>query len=221
MRSSAYGDPFPNQTLKVGLIGSHCTGKTSAGELLSQMTGFPLLKEGIRDVVHLMGYTQIPDVPDQALMQWNILRNQLNQEEEVARLASAYNRKVAFITDRTTLDNAAYFKLYQQGKIADIEYRRYMDESMVHATNAYTHLIYFPIRWHHIEADGFRDTDPVGRERVDEIVRDLLYQYGLKDRVYTVDVDRACEDPHTTIERCTNIMNHLGLWPRLRELGLA
>src|ERR1035437_7123611 len=107
-RSNALGDPFPQTELKVGLIGSHCTGKTSVGSMLAQWTGFQFLAEGVRDVVHLMGYQRIDEVPDSALMQWNIMRYQIQQEiacHQVQQFQGAPS--VAFISDRTTLDNAA------------------------------------------------------------------------------------------------------------------
>lgn len=219
MRSNAYGNPFPSRDLKVGLIGSHCVGKTTAGTLLAQWTGFPLLAEGVRDIVHLMGYQQIADVPDHALMQWNILRHQINQEAAATRLQEVQGAPdVAFITDRTTLDNAAYFELYQQGKISDSEFESYMCRALEHAAVTYTHLIYFPILWDHIEPDGFRDTDPEGRRKVDEIVQRLTKDYRFSGSVYTVDADGVAR---STEERCTAIMKHLNLWPLLRERNLV
>jgi hypothetical protein len=213
VKSNAYGDPFPNEQMTIGLIGSHCTGKTTAGQLLSAWTGFPLLAEGVRDIVHLMGYQQIADVPDQALMQWNIMRHQINQEESIVRLQEVQGAPtIAYITDRTTLDNAAYFQMYQFGKISQAEFDAYTGKAFDHAQLAYSHFIYFPILWDEIEDDGFRDTAPGPRREIDDMIRGQLTALNLWDRTFTVGAG-------STAQRCTAIMEHLNLWPRMRELA--
>lgn len=209
----AYGDPFPQEKLLIGLIGSHCTGKTSVGTLLSQWTGFPFLVEGIREVVNLMGYQQIHEVPDKTLMQWNILRYQINQEQSARKLQEVQGaNSVAYITDRTTLDNAAYFHLYNYRKVPSSEYLAYMNRALLHAAKEYTHLLYFPILWDEIENDGFRDTDPGPRQDIDRLILNYVVNEELSSKLYVVTAG-------SVQERCAAIMEHLQLWPRMREMA--
>jgi len=200
-------DPtFPNADFRVGFIGSHCVGKTTQVKKLGRLLRIPTITEGVRQVVTAMGYANIGDVPDKVLMQWKILQYQIRHEQEFER----------FISDRTTLDNAAYFHAYNQDVVSTREYWAYMDAARDHA-KTYTHLIYFPLAWDNVEADGFRDTDPGERKRIDDIVRTLIDDWNVNRTVYTVTQDDLRDGPAARIHE---ILEHLNLWQAARELGV-
>jgi hypothetical protein len=208
MKTIFDADPtFPNAEFRVGLIGAHSVGKTSQARSLGQcLRSVKVITEGIRYVVDAMGYKSPIEVPDKALMQWKVLHWQIAHEKDYQR----------FITDRTTVDNAAYFERYMRGAVSEREYDAYMTTAREHA-RSYTHLIYFPVMWTDIEKDGFRDTDPTERIAVDTTVMEMVERFDVEDRLYTVTKDDVRDGSGS---RRLEILQHLGLWQAIRELGL-
>jgi hypothetical protein len=208
MKTIFDADPtFPNANFRVGLIGAHSVGKTSQAKALGRCLGsIPVITEGIRYIVDGMGYKNPLEVPDKALMQWKVLQWQIAHELDYGR----------FVTDRTTIDNAAYFERYTKGIVTAPEYDAYMVRAREHA-QSYTHLIYFPVMWLNAEADGFRDTDPDERVAIDTMVMEMVERFGVEDRLYTVTKDDV-RDGHGA--RLLEILQQLGLWQAIREQGL-
>lgn len=210
MKSIYDFDPtFPNTEFRVGFIGSHCVGKTSQLKKLAQLLRIPTITEGVRHVIAAMGYRHISEVPDKPLFQWKVMQWQIYNEQALF--------PGSFLTDRTTLDNAAYFHRYNVDTISTREYWAYLDAAKAHA-QSYTHLIYFPIAWDDVVADGFRDTDPAERREVDKVVRSLIDSFGVGKKVYTVMADDYRDGENA---RLIEILQHLNLWQTIRELGVS
>lgn len=198
---------FPHQELRVGFIGTHSVGKTKQVHKLAKLLRIPTITEAVRHVLVAMGHGNIGDIPDVMLMQWKVLQMQLAQEAEGD----------TWLSDRTTLDNAAYALYYMHDKMGTGERRSYMERAQANVSR-YTHLIYFPVMWGEIEDDGFRGTNRADRLAVDGVVQDLIGLWDLTSKVYTIRQDdwRDGEDA-----RLIEILEHLNLWQAIREFQLT
>jgi nicotinamide riboside kinase len=198
---------YPHETMRLGFIGSQSVGKSALFKRLATLLRMPAISEGVRHVVGAMGYASPLDVPDKALMQWKVLEFQTHYEDEYG----------SFISDRSTVDNAAYFDRYMRGKLASREFHSYMNRAKAQAQK-YTHLIYCPIMWNGIENDGFRDTDPQERLAIDETVRELIKQFGVSGKVYTLKNDDKVNGDGA---RLNEVLEHLGLYTLMREMKVG
>lgn len=198
---------FPHEKLRVGLIGSHCVGKTKQAIKLGQTLRTPIITECVRHMCAALGYKSIADVPDKVLFQWKVLQWQIRHEEQYER----------FISDRSTVDNAAYFLAYSSSKCSRAELDSYMRTAERQAKK-YTHLIYFPVMWDEAEDDGFRDTDSAERLRVDGLVRDAIAMFGIRSNVYQITKDDMKDGENA---RLMEILQHLQLYQTIRELNLG
>lgn len=204
-------DPlFPHKEFRVGFIGSHSVGKTRQLMKLAKLLRIPTITEGVRQVVTSLGYPSVGAVPDKILMQWQILQHQVEHEQ----------LHVNFLSDRTTIDNAAYFERYCSRHVSYSEAEAYFRLARENAQR-YTHLIYFPIAWSDPEADGFRDTDPTERVLIDEIVRDMIIRFGVEDRVYAVREDDFKDPANPSDARLVEIMQALKLYQAMRTNDLT
>lgn len=200
-------DPiFPHEHFRVGFIGSQSVGKTKQINKLAKYLRIPTITEGARHVMMAMGYSRIENIKDVALFQWKVLAWQIQHEQQYGN----------FLSDRSTLDNAAYFARYAAPELGWKEASSYFKRAFENAEN-YTHLIYFPIMWDGVDDDGVRHRDTSERKAVDALVQEYIQNKNVASKVYTIttDDDRDGEDA-----RLIEIVDALGLHLLSREMKL-
>lgn len=149
--------------LRIGITGTHSTGKTELANALSKKLSLPLIKEQVRDVAKKYGIKNITTV---------IKDRNLAREFQVAVMLSQLKHEKTslgdFISDITLLDCLAYWILYSMED--DSLNQKYREICL---TCRYDLVIYVPPE-HVLVDDGFRDTSEIARLKVDLIIRDLL-----------------------------------------------
>lgn len=160
---------------KIAIVGTHGGGKTTLGRLLATHLSFDLITERVRQTAKALGYGTPRDVPDddRPLFQWASLMSQVSAED----------RNESFVSDRSTVDYAAYWTLlinpcrddYQDYRtLARIFARRY--DALI--------LVPAPVR---AEEDGARFTHMV--HETDVTMRGLLEEWELHGKVIEVLTD--------------------------------
>jgi nicotinamide riboside kinase len=156
--------------MRIGFIGSHSTGKTSVALRLA---------EEHRNILY------VPSASRKVLADGMPLNRQADEVSQIlttlARVVdeqSAYeeNADKIILSDRTPLDSLAYTK-YQIDAVWGGEHKFYWDYSEKFVKSAmlnYDLVFYFPVGQFALTPDGVRDTDEYYRERIDEIIEDLL-----------------------------------------------
>lgn len=182
--------------MRIAFIGSHSTGKTTVAKPVAQALGLPFLSEVAREVARHWGYTPAT-IPTHLLLdyQQRILRDQMVGEQ------GAWLGCSGFVSDRSTLDNAAYFLAYVAFKASPEAVYNYLHAARANLDH-YDRLILIPPMFPPVD-DGERHTDPREQQRIHEIVCDLIAAWGVAQKVYTV-------TSRTPEERVAEIMEVLG-----------
>lgn len=172
--------------LRIGITGTHSTGKTTLARCLVEKLNnkdrrIILIKEQVRDVAADLSIQNVEEVARRgpkwfSLFQWEILRRQINSEQY------AVKNGYSFVSDRTTLDNLAYYML---GNSGDSEAVRKMYEGIAlkNMKRGYDLILYLPPAIP-LEDDGFRQTDEEFRDKIDRAIRRLIALHGIA--CYTV-----------------------------------
>jgi len=143
--------------LKVGIVGSHGVGKSTLAAELSKLTNTPLIIEIARN-----HNVNTKDRREYFHIQKNILNDQLAAEWA--------HESTGYISDRTTIDNLAYFKA--GAKYTPDEYSDYEQKAKFYRFE-YSHIFYLPIEFG-LEDDGFRFVDVDYQKQIDVILMDIL-----------------------------------------------
>ena len=151
--------------MRIAISGTHSVGKTTLVNELKKHLDLNVISEVARDYPR-----DITDDPEGEMnRQLNIFHSQLEQEME---------NYMGFISDRSTIDNAAYMiralKIYGH-KLSIRDYLLVVNNINValNTMYSYDYLFYIPIEFPSIY-DGFRSTDEVERYEIDVIISELL-----------------------------------------------
>mgnify|MGYP003980671797 FL=1 len=154
--------------MKIAIIGTHSTGKTTIGKCLSQT----LQERGNR--VHYL-----PELSRSCPMIVNEHTTIQAQEwiltHQVAHEAQTYEDGAFLICDRATLDNFAYMHRSTDGKG--------IEKFEQHAVNHMgSYGMVFKTTKLDIDAmdDGFRSLDGTFRDEIDIIITNLLHKHGIR-----------------------------------------
>ena len=153
--------------LRIALVGSHGTGKTSVVKKLAEITKLPVIEEIARRYD-----LNTPDMYEYKQYQKQLLIEQIKAEVTI------FLSKGSFISDRSSIDNMAYYLLKCKGVSSPEERGRYAKTAM-HNALLYTHLFYIPIEFSIPEDDGFRFKGEIFRKDIDNKVNDIFNYYGV------------------------------------------
>lgn len=189
--------------MKLAIVGTHGGGKTTLGRLLASHLSLDLITERVRPCARDLGFGTPRDVPDEKrpMFQWASLISQISAEE----------RNASYVSDRSTVDYAAYWSLLVcKGRD---DYHDYRDLARIYARR-YDTLILVPApQW--AEEDGQRFTHMVNE--TDEMMRHLLAEWELMPKVIEVTVD----GPDNRLREVVTKLKERGLiepWVKLPDL---
>ena len=149
--------------LRIAIVGSFSTGKTTTAEILARRLNLPLLPEVAREVVEL-GFKLDKDA---------------TPETETLIFLRQYNNELAtpeFVGDRSLIDVMAYAGWVLDNQTRTKEFYLW-DECVQLAERrlrtSYSHVFYLPIEFP-IVLDGLRPDDPAFQKDIDERILGLL-----------------------------------------------
>lgn len=175
--------------LRIAIVGSFSTGKTTLASLLSQRLGLALLPETAREVVEL-GFKLDKDA---------------TPETEALIFLKQYNNEIyadSFVGDRSLIDVMAYadWVLANQPRRKETalwdECKKIAERRL---RGNYSHVFYLPIEFP-IVLDGLRPDDPAFQKEIDERMVGLLAHYDIAYETITGDVDRRIEAIETAVK---------------------
>jgi len=149
--------------MKIGLLGTHCTGKTTfAKDICEEIPGY-MVSESARDCPYPLN--QSGDIRSQM---W-ILTEQMRRE------TAAVCENATVVCDRTTIDNMAYAQwLFDHGRLNPRYYQPYIDAA-ASWISTYDVLIYVPFDPSiPLELDGVRLDDRKYQQEIDEIISSFI-----------------------------------------------
>jgi GTPase SAR1 family protein len=122
--------------LKIGFCGSHGTGKTTLAKHLSQILKLPLITGLMRSFWTNNGVYDFEKLPPRIRYEFQLLSLQKQIDEE-----SKYQ---SFITDRTVIDQIAYF--VESSEHTQNELESYISKCKF-SIDSYSHIFYIPIEF--------------------------------------------------------------------------
>ncbi len=167
--------------LKVGLTGTHGTGKTSlahslVGHLKELGFNAGYIREFVRDCPLPVGTEKENSAPAQT---W-ILCRQLLEELEAA------NKYDILVCDRTVIDNYAYFLWnLRAGRLANESLQKIAETIFESWAHSYDFIIKLPITVP-LSPDGFRSTDLEWQKEIDKIITEILAAKNIKHNVVKI-----------------------------------
>src|SRR5690606_10278039 len=93
------------QRMKIGICGSQSTGKSTLAKLLAERLGLPLITEQARFVAQTMAIRSEIDLRATAPSVQARFQQKCLQAQKIAEMAHPNG----FVSDRTVIDNAAYW----------------------------------------------------------------------------------------------------------------
>lgn len=147
--------------MKLGISGSHSTGKSTLAKKLAKELSLPIVTESARSFeIH-----KVSSIEKYSEIQIKILQKQIQEELK-------YDK---FVTDRTVIDNLAYWMSICSNSASDSDNEYYICTVLNHLSN-YDKFIYVPINLPVVD-DGFRFISKPFQENIDDIIRTLLILY--------------------------------------------
>jgi len=152
-------------SLKIVIIGSHGVGKTSLSRIISEELNLPFITE----IARTFKKEQLNSTnPAYLSVQKEILRLQLQEE-------GLHNN---FVSDRSSIDNLAYYLYSCYDTASDIENNLYISQSVNNSLN-YTHIFFLRPEFK-IKNDNYRDTNILYQHNIDIIIKTILQLYNIK-----------------------------------------
>ncbi len=179
------------RTLKIGLMGSHDTGKTTLGyTICGKLKTQHYLVDYVAEVARHIPATLKVNEGTNFWTQYWILNEQINSE--ILAILRGANM---IVTDRTVVDNYAYayraaLPHVKQVKKNDL---KVMEAKCVHWVKTYDFLFYVSIPSKKMEADGFRATDKGFQLEIDECIKNIIEDWNLKVVTLQGDNDERIE----------------------------
>lgn len=162
---------------KIVIIGSQSVGKSTLARELSNRLNLPLITE-------LARRWNIEKVEQKELVhiQKEILRLQIQEE----------NHNGQFISDRSTIDNLAYW-IHNVSPIIDKEENKLYIRTALKNVKNYSHIFLLIPEFYPI-ADGFRNVNIIYQLQIAEVIHTILRLYGIKHYKLTGSVENRIKE---------------------------
>lgn len=147
---------------KIAIIGSQSTGKSVLGKELSKRMNIPLITELARRW-NIEKVSQIELIH----IQKELLRLQIKEE----------NNNGQFISDRSTIDNLAYW-LHNVSPIVDKEENEIYVNTALNNVKNYSTIFLLSPEFYPVD-DGFRNTNIIYQLQIAEIINTILRLYNI------------------------------------------
>lgn len=169
---------------RIVIIGTHCTGKSTISKKISSILNIPLITECARNY-------DIPEHPCDKLteIQRCILNDQLIEEQ----------KNENFISDRSTIDNIAYWIHNSSEYVLNKENKEYIEKAIKNV-HTYTSIFLLEPEFPLVD-DGFRSLDPIYQQRIDAIIKTILIVYDIQYTKVTGSIDERISKILETIRR--------------------
>lgn len=171
-----------SKILRIGLMGSSCSGKTTSVELLAEELGLKLYPEfesrilsdwisqgRIKDKLHMS-----PDSTKEFHEEALTLRERKSEES------------IRYISDRTAAELLAYNRLYVQPHFL-VDYAREFTSRCREVMEKYTNLFLFPRGVLPLEDNGVRTADSEYQFKVHTLLVDVLRDLGIRYTILSKD----------------------------------
>ena len=190
------------QKIKIGITGTHGTGKTSlahslVGHLKELGFNAGYIREFVRDCPLPVG----TEKENSAAAQTWILCRQLIEELE------AVHKYDILVCDRTVIDNYAYFLWnLRAGRPASEELQKIAASILDSWAHTYDVVIKLPITIQ-LSVDGFRSTDMQWQREIDSIITEILAAKNVKHNTIKI---------APNITRVRDVIKILNLTPQIK-----
>lgn len=166
--------------MRIVLIGTQCSGKSTTAALLAEKLGLPLLEETARTVARVLEIRNDEELPIDLRYIWQIgiLVLQLQKERELS----------SFISDRGTPDIMAYLHILARKDFSPVPdtYNAFLAPILRKAFYEYNYTFWLdPLP---LQADGFRNTNPKYQQLVHNRIGEVLQEWGVTSRVLRVPI---------------------------------
>lgn len=148
---------------RIAIIGSQCTGKSTVADSIAKKLKLPQITEVAREFDANLFINRSKE--DFAELQKKILDLQLEEESKLNE----------FVSDRSTVDNMAYWIHNCSDNTTKEENERYINKALSNIKN-YTHIFQLVPEFYPID-DGFRDTNIVYHLQIAETIRTILFSH--------------------------------------------
>ncbi len=156
--------------MKIGILGAQGTGKTTLAEALAKELGYPLIPEIVRGVLKDMGMSSPRE------LKGNPEKGKEFQMKCLYRQIAEERKHENFVSDRTTIDNAAYWMKWHAHKNPSHVNTEYYQTAWENAKK-YDLLVYVPPEIPLVD-DGCRSTNKDYQEEMAWLIGVLLYVWG-------------------------------------------
>ncbi len=165
-----------NRYTRIAVIGTHCTGKTTLAKALSKTLDIPLIKECARN----------HEIKKASPRQYVEIQKHILTEQISAEL-----KYPGFVSDRSTIDNLAYW-LHSCASIADAQTNKtYIRKALNNARN-YTH-VFLLIPEFYPREDGFRNTNIIYQLQIAETINAILYLQKIPHQVLSGSIEERLQ----------------------------
>lgn len=153
--------------MKIGIAGAHGVGKTTLAVELSKCLNLPMIDEVARKVANDLQIDSLEELyynKDLALIFQTLIAERQKTSEQVYK-------DTGFVSDRTLIDNHAYWYLYGLDTISGVD--ELLKSKRHEYDNLYDLIVYVPIEFS-VQDDNFRFVCEGCRNLIDKIIRDVL-----------------------------------------------
>jgi len=164
------------KNIKIAVMGSHGTGKTTLAKALAEKLGFTYIYDLTREEAVKKGFTINEQTPPEVQL-WLLIR----QWELEATTRGGW------VADKSSFDYLVYGDLILKDEIVKKIIRWFVQRNA-----RYDFVFYLPIEFP-MEEDGLRSVDPKFREEIDHLLRTCLDEFSVPYIILSGSVEERVE----------------------------